>query len=303
MIFAVSTVALSLAASTVMAATPGKIVAIQSPSSFCLLLPSLPGQSIGESEGSSTSHCVENGIRTDGSRGIKGSAIRSAHLVDAGKYIQITGQIDMAALQISERDGGGQYDDASWGIEPLSSCQGYDRFLELVGNGQFCIRCCKYDDPKGADFDKAAPCFAGNDLAGCEADIPGNYGSGFTYNGKTVDGPGGGGSNPSSPSSPSSSPSPPSPPPMPSSTTMPPSSPPQASSDSTSELKSPTTAASTSLFKPTAAPTSTSGTGITSSSSVLQTLSSVNAGSGAQRCGASWAVGMVVAGVVGVLMV
>ncbi|KAI8850665.1 hypothetical protein BC829DRAFT_415836 [Chytridium lagenaria] len=161
---------------SIQAAAPGKIVAIQSPASFCLLLPSLPGQSIGESEGSATSHCV--GTSTNGARSLPASVVKQAHYLDGPGYVQITGQIDMAALRISSRDGGGQYDDASWGIEPTSSCAGYDRYLELVGNDVFCIRCCKFSDPLKADYDKSSPCYAGNDLAGCETNIPGAYGPG-----------------------------------------------------------------------------------------------------------------------------
>ncbi|KAJ3094081.1 hypothetical protein HDU96_001854 [Phlyctochytrium bullatum] len=249
-----SAAALAAMSSLVSAQTPGKIVALESPSSFCILLPSIAGQSIGESEGSATSHCVENGIRTSGSRVLPAAAVKSAHYKDAGSYIQITGQLDLDLLRISQRDGGGQYDDASWGIEPLSSCQGWSRYLELVGGDSFCVRCCKYDDPVGKDHDKNSPCFAGNDLAGCWSNIPGDYGPGFTINGSPAAGPGSGsGGNPPPPPSPSPSPSPssstPPPPPKTSSTPAPPPSP----SSSASPSPSPTTTTTTTTT-PTDAP-------------------------------------------------
>ncbi|KAJ3095480.1 hypothetical protein HDU96_001156 [Phlyctochytrium bullatum] len=176
----VSLLALALAASTAALPqsttprqlTPGKVVQIIDPTSFCLLLPAKPGITIGESEGSAVSKCTGN-AGTLGAQRIPAGAVRSAHVVKTPSIIQVTGRIDLVgALQVNPRDGGGQYDDASWGIEPLSACQGYDRYVEIVGGDVYCLRCCNFPpgtDLKAKDYDKNSPL------------IKGNYGPGFDY--------------------------------------------------------------------------------------------------------------------------
>ncbi|KAI8850662.1 hypothetical protein BC829DRAFT_388615 [Chytridium lagenaria] len=142
------------------------------------------GISIGESEGSAVAKCV-GAANTPGSRRIPQPIILSSHAVKTPMAIQVTGRLNLIdGLKVSPRGGGGQYDDASWGIEPLSSCAGYDRYVEIVGGDMFCIRCCNF--PRGtnlisADYDRNAPCFAGNDIAGCARVVPGNYGPGFSF--------------------------------------------------------------------------------------------------------------------------
>ncbi|KAJ3212037.1 hypothetical protein HDU67_004097 [Dinochytrium kinnereticum] len=139
--------------------------------------------SIGESEGSAVAKCVGS-ANTVGSRRIPEGIIWASHAVKTPNAYQVTGRLNLNALKVSPRGGGGQYDDASWGIEPLSHCLGYDRYVEIVGGDMFCIRCCNFPkgtDLKSADYDRNAPCFAGNDIAGCHRVVPGNYGPGFDY--------------------------------------------------------------------------------------------------------------------------
>ncbi|KAJ3415749.1 hypothetical protein HDV05_004213 [Chytridiales sp. JEL 0842] len=173
----------------------GKIVAVNSATSFCLLLPRNPFETIGHSEGNAKSRCF--GTSTSGAGNIPSNGVKSAHFVQTQYYTQITGYLDPGVIQLDTSDSGGQYDDASWGIEPTSHCQNFDRYLELVsGNGLFCIRCCKLRPGQSfdqADHDRNFPCFAGNDLAGCYANIPGDYGGGFSNDYKNVDPPSGGG--------------------------------------------------------------------------------------------------------------
>ncbi|KAJ3096043.1 hypothetical protein HDU97_006300 [Phlyctochytrium planicorne] len=142
------------------------------------------GISIGDSEGRALSKCT--GLtRTVGSGYIPPGIILSSHVVKTPYAIQATGRLNLIdGLHVSPNGGGGQYDDASWGIEPTSSCAGYDRYVEIVGGDTFCIRCCKWPagtDLKGKDYDHSSPCFAGNDIAGCAKVVPGEYGPGFSY--------------------------------------------------------------------------------------------------------------------------
>ncbi|KAJ3111774.1 hypothetical protein HDU96_005364 [Phlyctochytrium bullatum] len=182
---------LALAALSIAAPTPepsqqlhdGKVAQIIDQSSFCLLLPAQPGISIGDSEGSAVVKCTGS-ANTQGSQRIPDGVIKSAHVIKTPNMIQVTGRLDLInGLQVNPSGGGGQYDDASWGIEPLSACYGYDRYVEFVGDQTFCIRCCRFDgaDPKSEDYDKSSGCFAGRDTAGCFELIKGDYGEGFGY--------------------------------------------------------------------------------------------------------------------------
>ncbi|KAI8850661.1 hypothetical protein BC829DRAFT_431733 [Chytridium lagenaria] len=143
-----------------------------------------PNISIGESEGSAVSKCVGNALLPD-TLPLDKQFILSAHAVKTPNHIQVTGRINTIGMEISGRGGGGQYDDASWGIEPFSHCLNYDRYVEIVGGDLYCVRCCNY--PAGTDLinvvdqDRTSPCFAGFDTAGCHVVVPGDYGPGFTY--------------------------------------------------------------------------------------------------------------------------
>ncbi|KAJ3095481.1 hypothetical protein HDU96_001157 [Phlyctochytrium bullatum] len=156
-----------------------KILHVVDQNDVCLLLPAVPDISIDESEGSAVSKCTANGTRD--TEPLDKQFILSAHAVKTPNHIQY----NLIGMRVSERGGGGQYDDASWGIEPFSHCLNYDRYVEIVGGDQFCIRCCNYppgtDLRNGVDYDRNSPCYAGYDTAGCARVVPGNYGPGFTY--------------------------------------------------------------------------------------------------------------------------
>ncbi|KAJ3277780.1 hypothetical protein HDU76_010176, partial [Blyttiomyces sp. JEL0837] len=144
-----------------------------------------PNVTIGASEGSAQSFCYGS-ISTSGCKPLSPqSAILSAHFLRATTYIQVTGTFDPSQLQIPADDNGelgGQYDDAGFGVEPFSGCEGYSRYLELVepALGVFCLRCCKYAEGLNRDYDVTAPCNAQFDFDGCFNNIPGDYGSGFS---------------------------------------------------------------------------------------------------------------------------
>ncbi|KAI8850668.1 hypothetical protein BC829DRAFT_388628 [Chytridium lagenaria] len=164
---------------------PGKVLTIESPQRFCLLLPPVIGMDIGVSEGQAVSYCT-GGISTLGSRQLPAGAVVSAHVVKTPFMIQITGTLGPMLDLENDAGGGGQYDDASWGIEPLSSCLGYSRYVQLVGGSpEFCVRCCQYEDADWQDYNRTAYCFAGNDREGCHYVIPGNYGPGFSVSFQT----------------------------------------------------------------------------------------------------------------------
>ncbi|KAJ3100681.1 hypothetical protein HDU97_002024 [Phlyctochytrium planicorne] len=164
---------------------PAKTIYIKDQTNFCLMLPAVPGISIGESEGNATAKCFGEGVGTADNIKAPVSLILSSHAIKTPDAYQITGRLNLVGLEVSTKEGsGGQYDDAGWGIEPTSHCQGYDRYVEIVGGDTFCLRCCKL--PSGmsldtADHDKTFPCFAGNDISGCAAVVPGEYGPGFDF--------------------------------------------------------------------------------------------------------------------------
>ncbi|KAJ3331673.1 hypothetical protein HDU76_002518 [Blyttiomyces sp. JEL0837] len=163
----------------------GHTIAIYNEKSFCMLLPSIPFQAVGESEGTSVSYCT-GGAFTKDSRHFPLDAILSAHYYATPDYVQITGTLNQTRLFLSLDDDGGQYDNAAWGSEPRAECAGHNRFLEIVGGGpEFCIRCCQYQNPTVQDYNHTAPCFAGNDLEGCD-NILGNYGPGFSRGGTPI---------------------------------------------------------------------------------------------------------------------
>ncbi|KAJ3100682.1 hypothetical protein HDU97_002025 [Phlyctochytrium planicorne] len=163
---------------------PNKMLEVLDEKNFCLLLPAVPNISVGESEGNATSTCF-GAAGGDGTTKSDSRYIISAHAVKTPKFVQVTGRINLIGLKVSSEGGGGQYDDASGGIEPFSHCLNYDRYVEIVGGDHFCVRCCNF--PEGSnlkdviDLDKNSPCFIGNDTDGCVKVIPGNYGEGFSY--------------------------------------------------------------------------------------------------------------------------
>ncbi|KAJ3194452.1 hypothetical protein HK101_002667 [Irineochytrium annulatum] len=173
----------ALSSTTVLAASPGKIVGIVDQNAFCLLLPASPGISIGESEGSGQSFCLGD-LSTSGSKSIASGAILSAHVIKTDAYMQVTGKIDESLLGINTADGGGQYDNASHGSEPRSgadaSLQGFANYVELVGNGVYCMRTCATSGE-----DEASPCNMHRDRDGCDAVIGGSYNDGFTFEDKS----------------------------------------------------------------------------------------------------------------------
>lgn len=105
--------------------------------------------------------------------------IQSAHFISNQFYSQVTGRYNPSAYGLSPADQGTQFDDllAEYkGVLPNSGCAGFQTYLEYLGSGVFCIRCCKYAF--------SYYCNPSYDTVGCYNGIPGDYDSpGFTNNG------------------------------------------------------------------------------------------------------------------------
>ncbi|TPX54071.1 hypothetical protein SeMB42_g00451 [Synchytrium endobioticum] len=171
---------------------PGKQLAIVV-NNFCLFLPPNAGDEVVTSEGCcGSSWCTRRPqkcapIATDavvfctnpnlapGARSMPPNLIQSAHLVKSqdGNTIQITGLLNNVWLDPT--DLGGQYDFSGTGIwqvnsPPAGILQNYAEFVQLVGNGIYCIQGCRYTSPG---------CNSDNDFSGCTVAIPGDYDTGF----------------------------------------------------------------------------------------------------------------------------
>ncbi|KAG0347548.1 hypothetical protein BG005_012015 [Podila minutissima] len=143
--FALAVAAVALFCSTADAALPsGKTLALRSATEYCLMLPSKPGQIIGESEDSAVAFCNKNISSARNARMLPKGFIKSLHWVSnkSKGYVQITGRIDRSKYGLRASDGGGQYDiKAPRG----SKCAGYPHYVELLEPDIqiYCLRCCK----------------------------------------------------------------------------------------------------------------------------------------------------------------
>ncbi|KAI9344950.1 hypothetical protein BDR26DRAFT_1005778 [Obelidium mucronatum] len=187
----------------------GEQVYIKDPVNFCINLPNpdsiflqnnyykkglLP--SIVEAEGFVRSFCMGDYL-PPGSLRLPAGAIRSSHVVKnftvtGDRYIQIHGLMDCAALNINctqsfpgAYDDGGQYDNGPFitcGKEPYSGVDnstsgnpGFENYVEMAGDGQFCMRVC---DP--GPLNQGA-CDVTHDTEGCMKFMNVSFTEGFTY--------------------------------------------------------------------------------------------------------------------------
>ncbi|CAE6418295.1 hypothetical protein ACGC1H_005086 [Rhizoctonia solani] len=158
-------------------AAPDNTVLIRSESDFCLILPRVPGATVGESEspGQMQAFCSPS-AHMDSSQGqLPGNFWRSVtYATGTGSsgqpYAQLTGCINLFP-QLNPNDGGGQYDssggDGGRGNPEGSVCEGYAHYVELLepSTGRACIRCCQDTND----------CPLSMDTSGCPAVIPGTY--------------------------------------------------------------------------------------------------------------------------------
>ncbi|KAG0036995.1 hypothetical protein BGZ82_003323 [Podila clonocystis] len=122
----------------------GKTLALISNSQYCLFLPSRPGQTISDSEGSAVTFCNKAIPSAPNARILPTGFVKSLHWVSnkSKGYVQITGRIDRRKYNLPASDGGGQYDIKA----PVGTkCSGYPYYVELVEPDiqVYCLRCCK----------------------------------------------------------------------------------------------------------------------------------------------------------------
>ncbi|KAJ3213572.1 hypothetical protein HDU67_002699 [Dinochytrium kinnereticum] len=136
--------------------------------SFCLLLPTMEGAVVAMCRGSAN---------TDGSGRLQDGAIVSSHAVKTANEVQVTGRANVRALNGSALSG-----QLGLGMVPSSSCAEYDRYIQIIEEDTFCLRCCNdsHADPELEDFGKKDAC-SGTSSTGCFAAVKGDYGPGFTY--------------------------------------------------------------------------------------------------------------------------
>ncbi|KAK9767900.1 hypothetical protein K7432_001880 [Basidiobolus ranarum] len=138
---------------------------VNSAESFCLFLPTKPGMIIGEHEDDAEVFCTKSDSVAPNAQMLPAGFIQSAHFGQTDSYVQVTGQMNPDAYQLSRQDGGGQFDNR--GAPSNSGCAGYTYFVSLIepNTGTYCIRCCNEKDD----------CNMGLSTAGCDTVIPGDY--------------------------------------------------------------------------------------------------------------------------------
>ncbi|EUC64924.1 carbohydrate-binding module family 13 protein [Rhizoctonia solani AG-3 Rhs1AP] len=162
-------------------------VYVNSASDFCVWGPPKPNGVIGEIEQIVVSYCTAPGR---GTRVMPEGTLKSAHFVKTPDYVQVTGTGDFTKIGIKAGDAGGELD--PHGADKLGNPHGGLVFSNAFSAGpsglgvqmhewtnfqsatDFCIRACK--DGPGAK----QRCQHIYDLTGCQWNIPGEYGAGFT---------------------------------------------------------------------------------------------------------------------------
>ncbi|CAE6400064.1 hypothetical protein RSOLAG22IIIB_01979 [Rhizoctonia solani] len=162
-------------------------VYVNSASDFCVWGPPKPNGVIGNIEQIVVSYCTAPGR---GTRLMPEGTLKSAHFVKTPDYVQITGTGDFVKIGIRPGDSGGELD--PHGADKLGNPHGGLVFSNAFSAGpsglgvqmhewtnfqsatDFCIRACK--DGPGAK----QRCQHIYDLTGCQWNIPGEYGAGFT---------------------------------------------------------------------------------------------------------------------------
>ncbi|KAJ3021657.1 UNVERIFIED_CONTAM: hypothetical protein HDU68_009520 [Siphonaria sp. JEL0065] len=147
---------------------PGEQVYIKDEQNFCINLPNpdsivlqnnyyLKGvyPTIVQAEGYVQSYCIGDYLPA-GSKRLPWGGIRAAHViknytVPRQHYLQVGGYLDCDLLKINciqsfpgAYDDGGQYDNEPYsGVDPLPAGNGHVDYVEMAGNGMFCMRTCE----------------------------------------------------------------------------------------------------------------------------------------------------------------
>lgn len=83
-------------------------IQVTSNDNFCSYLPPSPGETIAKGEGNAVPFCTQK--QEPGTRTFPEGFIVSSHFDQTDTYVQVTGRIDPSKYELSESDGGGQYD-------------------------------------------------------------------------------------------------------------------------------------------------------------------------------------------------
>ncbi|KIO33260.1 hypothetical protein M407DRAFT_65709 [Tulasnella calospora MUT 4182] len=152
---------------------------INSLDDFCIWGPPEPNSVVGNTEGEAVAWCTKPG---HGSRIIPQGAITGAQFMRTPDYIQITGHINQALINMTPDDGGGEMDPhgADQRGNPLGGLvftnawgAGYTQVVEwhnFMGDNLFCLKAC---DPKGPNA--ARYCEHVFDRIGCWYNAPAAY--------------------------------------------------------------------------------------------------------------------------------
>ncbi|KAG9005478.1 hypothetical protein FRB90_010381 [Tulasnella sp. 427] len=152
---------------------------INSIDDFCIWGPPEPNSVVGETEGEAVAWCTKPG---HGARTIPQGAITGAQFMRTPDYVQITGHVKQALINMTPDDGGGEMDPhgADQRGNPLGGLvfttawgNGYTQVIEwhnFMGDNLFCLKAC---DPKGPNA--AHYCEHVFDRIGCWYNAPAAY--------------------------------------------------------------------------------------------------------------------------------
>jgi hypothetical protein len=174
-------------------------------SDFCVWGPPKPNGVIGDIEQIVVSYCTTPGR---GTRLMPEGTLKSAHFLKTPDYVQVTGMGDFTKIGIKKGDAGGELD--PHGADKLGNPHGGLVFSNAFSPGtnglgvqmhewtnfqsatEFCIRACKdgpnarkrcqhiYGERSSRVSSRLYVFTAWTDLLGCQWNIPGQYGDGFT---------------------------------------------------------------------------------------------------------------------------
>jgi len=158
---------------------------LNSASDFCLWGPPVPNSDVGDTEGQSVAWCSLPG---HGTRVIPSGALTGVQFMKTPGYVQVTGFINQAEIDMDPNDGGGEMDPhgADNRGNPIGglvftnafpasngNANNYIQAIEwhnFMGSGVFCFKAC---DPTGPN--PAALCQHLFDRIGCEYNAPAAY--------------------------------------------------------------------------------------------------------------------------------
>ncbi|KAI7881486.1 hypothetical protein K492DRAFT_146118 [Lichtheimia hyalospora FSU 10163] len=158
-----------VAAGTSDAATddnPYKVIELVDGSNFCTFLPPTDStdRNIASTEYMGNAFCTGNTPQAKSAGSLADGFILSAHYSQTKDFVQVTGQIDPAKMNLNVTDEGGQYDIA---MPKQATCAGWKHFVNLIEplGHTYCVRCCHSRDY----------CNRGISSKGCAHIVEGDY--------------------------------------------------------------------------------------------------------------------------------